>query len=200
MNRLLGIFTAGAMAIAMNSITWAADDRSGTDASRDAYAADLKKCDEITDPTRKQACVNKAHKDKNAQNDAAQGQTGESTADAGDDTTQGQAVEDGTANTGDATTQDQAGESAANTGDDTMQGQTGESAAAGDDTTQGQTEESAAAAGDDQQQESTAGVTGDQAGNADDEEYSAELKKCDALTGADKANCQATAKEKAGRM
>ena len=302
MNRLFGIFTAGAMAIAMNGITWAADDQyrsqgsqnpsaqtdqqagpsnkpaneaadkgnkpeaaKGQKEGQDANAA-MKKCDQITDVSRKYDCVKKAQQDKNAQNDATQGQTQENTADAGADTTQGQTQEntadagadttqgqtqentadaaddttqgqtqENTANAGDDTTQGQAQENTANTGDDTTQSQTQENTAqagddttqgqaqentanAGDDTTQGQTQEdtanagtdatqgqtqeSTANAGDDQQQESTADSSGaDQAGNSEEnEEYTAALKKCDKLEGADKANCRAAAKEKAGQM
>jgi hypothetical protein len=89
MNRLLRIFTAGAIAVAMSGMTWAdqstsqqssqtepqASDKPTTGASdksnkaeaeksKDAYEAKLKKCDNVAaDVAGKQQCINKVQKD-----------------------------------------------------------------------------------------------------------------------------------------
>ena len=90
MNRLLRIFIAGAIAVAMSGMAWAADqstsqqssqtepqasDKPTTGASdksnkaeeekgKDAYEAKLKKCDNVAaDVTGKQQCINKVQKD-----------------------------------------------------------------------------------------------------------------------------------------
>ena len=91
MNRLLRIFIAGAIALALSGMTWAADqstsqqssqtepqvsDKPTTGASnknnkaeeekgKDAYEAKLKKCDNVAaDVAGKQQCIDKVQKDK----------------------------------------------------------------------------------------------------------------------------------------